>query len=445
MNLYLFIPLLFGLQVFYWLIARRSTKDLNTTEDYFLAGKNIRFFPLMMTFLATQVGGGLVIGASNEAYEFGWYVLFYPLGAALGLILLGLGLGRKLSEFKVTTVAQILETVYRSPLLKKIASILSIISLFMVLIGMILASSQFLGSLGLSSVPLFILFWAVVIIYTVQGGLKAVISTDIVQAVVFSAIFFLAFGFVLFSAPVSMPQIVPFELVSSKIYGWLLMPLLFMVIEQDMAQRCFAGKSGRVVSLAAFCSGIFTFIICFIPVFFGVYAKSIGLTVPANTSVLMTVIAKMTNPLIAALTGCAIIAAIISTATSLINAISSNITSDFLPKKNTLRVAKWITALICLSAILFSFYSKHVVDVLIVSYELSVSCLVVPIVIALFKKQGNFLSALLAILMGAIGFCLFRLYPIALPREVASVLLSLFGFVVGEWVARYRIRAIAEV
>ena len=32
---------------------------------------------------------------------------------------------------------------------------------------------------------------------------------------------------------------------SDKFCGWLLMPLLFMVIEQDMGQRCFAAKSWK--------------------------------------------------------------------------------------------------------------------------------------------------------------------------------------------------------
>src|SRR5947209_3139824 len=117
MNISIFICLLFGLQIFYWLIGRRASKSLKGKEDYFLAGKSVRFFPLMMTFLATQVGGGVVLGAANEAYVFGSPVLLYPLGVALGLILLGSGIGRKLAKFQVTTVAQIFDVVYQSVML----------------------------------------------------------------------------------------------------------------------------------------------------------------------------------------------------------------------------------------------------------------------------------------------------------------------------------------
>src|ERR1700733_14208846 len=104
MNISLFVSLLFSLQLFYWIIGRRASKNLNNKEDYFLAGKSVRLFPLMMTFLATQVGGGVILGAADEAYQFGWPVILYPLGAALGLILLGCGVGRKLAEFKVSTI-----------------------------------------------------------------------------------------------------------------------------------------------------------------------------------------------------------------------------------------------------------------------------------------------------------------------------------------------------
>jgi len=441
MNITLFISLLFGLQAIYWLIGRRASKNLKGHEDYFLAGKSVNFFPLMMTFLATQVGGGLVLGAADEAYQYGWPVLLLPLGSSLGLILLGIGLGRKLARFPVSTVAQILEIVYRSPVLKKIASLLSVVSLFMILVAQIIASSKFLVSIGFDNTPLFIAFWAIVILYTVQGGLKAVISTDIAQASVFSFVFLLGFGMVMIADPSSglqLPSMEQFASISSKFTGWLLMPMMFMVIEQDMGQRCFAGSSPRVVSRATLWAGIATMAICFVPVFFGVLAKTMGIEVAKGSSVLMAAVEHMTNSWVAAFVGCAILAAIISTSTSLINAISSNLSSDFMKNKEGVRFVRMVTAMISIAAIFFAFYFDNVVDMLIQSYELSVSCLFVPIVAALFiKKEGKLLSATLSILFGAAGFCLFRIFVVPFPQEVASIVLSLLGFGCGELLARY--------
>lgn len=449
MNISIFVSMLFCLQFFYWLVGRRASRNLKGKEDYFLAGKSVRLFPLMMTFLATQVGGGVILGAADEAYQFGWPVLLYPLGAALGLILLGSGIGRKLAGFQVSTVAQIFEVAYGSVMLRKIASALSVISLFMILVAQIIASNKFLVSLGFNNIPLFILFWSIVIIYTTQGGLRAVISTDIVQAAFFSSIFLLCFGFVLFFEPtislIQIPHLENFANVSSKLCGWLFMPLLFMVIEQDMGQRCFAGASPGIVSKASFLAGVCTMVICVVPVFFGALANVTGLEVPEGSSVLMAMIVKTTNPWITALVGCAVLAAIISTATSLINAISSNLSSDFklsfLQNIESMRVVKGITCLISIGAIFFAFYFDNIVDLLIHSYELSVSCLFVPVMMALFKRKGNFISACTAIILGAIGFVLFRIYPIDFPKEIISLLLSMLGYGVGEVVSKYRLEA----
>jgi solute:Na+ symporter, SSS family len=445
MNISLFIFLLFALQCFYWFVARRSSRQTQGKEDYFLAGRSVAFFPLMMTFLATQVGGGVVLGAAEEAYRFGWPVLLYPLGVALGLILLGSGIGRRLAGFGVSTVAHIFERVYGSTHLRKTASILSILSLFMVLVAQIIASSKFLVSLGFDSTFLFIVFWAIVILYTAQGGLRAVISTDMVQALVFSIVFLASFGYIFFfgHGAASLPTLQREHVaaVSSKFTGWLFMPLLCMLIEQDMGQRCFAGASGKIVSRAALWSGVALMLVCTVPVCIGMLAQSSGLQVPAGGSVLMTAITQMTGPWMSALVGCAVLAAIISTATSLINAISSNLLNDFqlswFRRVEPMRLVKAMTSAISIAAIFFAFYFTNIVDLLIQSYELSVSCLFVPIFIAFFKKQGSPLSAWMAITAGAIGFCLFRIYPIAFPKEIASILLSLSGYGLGELLMRY--------
>lgn len=435
MNITIFIAVLFILQLVCLAVASKYAKGLKSNEDYFLAGKGIKFFPLMMTFVATQVGGGLILGSAEEAYLYGWSVLFYPMGAALGLIALSLGIGRKLASFNVPTVAQIMEVAYGSALLKKIASLLSITSLFMIFVAQIIASKKFLLSVGVESEWVFIAFWSIVILYTVMGGLKAVVVTDVVQAAFFIIVFLICFLSTLASDQFAWRALTApeneFTLGSEKIVGWLFMPLFFMVIEQDMAQRCFAGDSGRTVTLATFVSGLITLAICSIPVFFGVLGNQQEIDIKTGASVFMTIIQVVSSPFVSALVGCAIIAAIISTADSLINAISSNLTLDFKQGLNV-STARLITTMIAVFGIVFSYAFDNIVDVLIQSYELSVSCLLVPIFIALFKKRGNTLSAALAMSMGMMGFIIFRIYPSDFSRELASILLSLIGFGIGE-------------
>ena len=436
MNIFFFSILLLLLQFLCFGVARKYAGKNKSQEDYFFAERKLSFFPLMMTFVATQVGGGLVLGSAEEAFRYGWSVLLYPLGATLGLLLLSLGVGQRLASFNVPTVASLFEKIYGSKGLRKIASLLSILSLFMIFIGQLVASRKFMVSLGVEGDLLFLAFWSIVILYTVFGGFKAVVATDIVQALFFLLVFSTALLWSLFSEGYTLQNLVlEAPAASDKWVGWLLMPLLFMVIEQDMAQRCFAADSRKTVSLAALSAGIATLLICAIPVFFGISAQADGLTPVPGSSVLMTFILGFSSSWIAPFIGVAILAAIISTADSLLNAVTSNISQDFFPSQKKVSFSQGITLGLGAFGLLASYFFTNVVDTLILSYELSVSSLFIPVFFALIKKKGHYLSGLLSVLFGALAFLLFHWISPPLGREVLSLLLSLLGFCLGELIS----------
>src|SRR5262249_40206907 len=147
-----------------------------------------------------------------------------------------------------------------------------------ILVAQIIASNKFMVSLGVENKLWFIGFWAIVIFYTAMGGLKAVVATDIIQAAFFALVFVFSFGLAAYSMDIPSLNIGleegGFSFESSKPYGWLLMPLLFMVIEQDMGQRCFAAESPKTVSKATLWAAAGTFILSLIPIYFGIAAKN---------------------------------------------------------------------------------------------------------------------------------------------------------------------------
>lgn len=439
MSIYFFLTLLCILQTIYWYVGKRAAQKVKEQKEYFLAKREVRTLPLMMTFIGAQVGGGLVLGASDAAYQYGWWVLLYPLGACLGLLALGLGIGKRLASFNTPTIAQILEEVYQSPGLKRLASLLSIISLFMILTAQFIASYTFLKAIGIGSFWVLIAFWGLIVSYTVRGGLRAVISTDMAQATLFSCVFFSSFAYLYFQnhLPSFTLSLATYDLSSTKLIGWLLMPFLYMLVEQDMGQRCFAADSPKTVSRAAIGAMMATLLICIVPITFGVMARAKGLIIPEGASTLMTAVSYATNPWISACVGCAVLAAVVATSTSLINAISSNLALDFsfFHKQNNLRTAKMITFSIASGALVFALFCHDIVGTLIQSYELFVSGLFVPIFIALFKRKGNFISAFLSIAFGISSFVLFKWVDCPIPAGIANPLISLLGFSLGEmWV-----------
>lgn len=296
-------------------------------------------------------------------------------------------------------------------------------------------------SVGVPSEGVFIGFWIIVIMYTALGGMKAVVVTDIIQAFYFIVTFGVCFFWASWTDGWSLSETLAtegrgLEPSFDRLASWLLMPLFFMIIEQDMAQRCFAAASGKIVTTATLVAGGITMAFCTIPVFFGVTAQLAGIEIKPGASVLMTMVQNLSSPILAAFVGCAILAAIISTADSLINAVSSNISQDFFPEKTNIRVAQAISVILSLLGIYFSYFFTNIVDILIQSYELSVSCLLVPVFAALFRPKGSKESAALAMSFGLIGFFLFRYFPPPLPRELLSLLLSAIGFALGARLSR---------
>ncbi len=341
-----------------------------------------------------------------------------------------------MAQFPVSTIAQLFEVAYNSSLLKKIASALSILSLFLVLITQVLAMKKLMVSLGVSSEALFLFFWGIVILYTVMGGFNAVVATDVVQALFFIAAFAIALVSLYWTQQTlawgdfSFPEQGGGEVVSYA--SWILMPLLFMILSQDMGQRCFSARSGNVVSLASAGAAILLFVVCLIPIGFGVLGKAWGIPIPEGGSALLAVVGATTSPVVTAIVGAGLLAAIISTADSLLNAIASNVTQDFVWKRGgTILFSRTISAVRGLGALILSYAFTNIVGLMVVSYELSVSCLVVPVIGALFRKHNTAIPAFCAIVGGVIGFLLFRFWIPPLPREIATVLLSSFAYGLG--------------
>jgi SSS family solute:Na+ symporter len=282
-------------------------------------------------------------------------------------------------------------------------------------------------------------FWAVVFIYTMWGGLGGIASIDIVQA----SFFLLVFGASLFlllqgdfaSAPNAEILTLGEQLDSSTWVAWFLMPCLFMLIEQDMAQRCFSAKSPAVVKWAALGSAALVFLVSIVPITFGLLGKANNFVVPPGQSVFITLVKAMTSPELSAAVACAVMMAIISTAVSLIHSISSNLTQDFRLAagggKKQVAISKIATLSIGFAALFVSSYFENIVGVLIQSYELSVVCLFVPVLASLLKKQQSALPAAFAISFGAVTFVLFRIIDAPLPREVLEIAASALGFGLG--------------
>lgn len=432
MNTILFVCILATLACIYLFIGKLTAEGEQNNEEYFLGGRKLGFFSLTMTLLATQIGGGALIGASEEAFQRGWVGILYSCGLCLGLLLLACGFGAELRKLNLSTMAEIFEVKYQSRTLRKVASLLSVLSLFFILVASGLAVRKFLISLGLDQTSLYLGFWCVVILYTVMGGLKAVVYTDIVQTLFFIGCLIGTFFCSLASVSDFSSLLHPPALTSGQSIpwtSWLLMPLLFVLTAQDMGQRCFSARSPKTVSIATATAAIIVLLFSLIPVYFGILGKELGLTVAPGGSVLLTAVEASTSSTVLTFFACAVLMAIISTADSLLCSISSNLAFDF--TKFEQKTSQGITFLVGMLAVGFSYAFENVVPVMVGAYEAYLSVLFVPITMAVIVKNPNRHSATLSMLLGAIGFAFFQVYETNLPKELINLGLSYGGYFIG--------------
>ena len=438
----LFFSVLALFSAILFIIGFIASRKITTVTDYFLADRNLGTLPVLFTLIATQLGGGMLLGTAQDAYITGIYGILYTLGIVGGFLLLACGIAGRLQTFNVGTTAQLFETQYNSPGLRKFAALLSIVTMSGILIGQVIGAKALMSSLGFFSEPLFILFWCMVIAYTMIGGLHAVVFTDMFQVLFIIILFSSIFLYTIIQDPAaafalikSQKQFSHATVSNSLILRTIFFPMLFALIEQDLAQRFFASKSKRVATVAAFGAALFIIGFALIPIYFGMQAQLLGLTILPNQSPLIPVLQLFTSDLVLALATVAIIAAITSTADSLLCAISSvfayNFNPTFLPI-SSLNRSKLITVTVGIGALLASYCAPHnIIHILIESYEISVSCLLVPLLFCYFIPRVKRNAALGGVLGGLGGLLLFKFYTPCVPKEILTLLLSLAGYIIG--------------
>jgi len=432
---WLFFSLLGGFGIVYLLIGRREAKRVQGNDAYFLGGRSLGIFSLALTLYATQFGGGTLMGAAEEAYAKGWIVLLYPLGVSLGFLALAVGFGAKLRSWGLTTVAELFEKVYGSKKLRKLVSLISMGTMFFILVGQGVAARKLFGALGVDTPYLFLGFWTLLILYTVAGGLKAVVYTDAIKALFILGVLVVVALFATGGLAGASLAPRPLEAASAPLpwVGWLLMPLLFMLFEQDTAQRCFAAKSARAVTVSGVLAAVLLFLSSGFGIAFGIVAGRLGLPMTASKGILIEVVEHLTSPVVSTFFAVAIVMVILSTADSLLCSVASNLVFDFpvsngIQEKKRVFLSQALTFLIGVAAMSCSLFFDRILPLLIQSYEFSVCTLVVPVVMALFLKRPRLAAALAAMSAGALGFFLFRLWESPIPGEIAAMALSLAAF-----------------
>jgi len=156
-----------------------------TSEGYFLAGRNLNWVMVGAALFASNISTIHLVGLSASGYNEGLVWGNFEWMATLTLILLSLIFAPFYFKSKISTLPEFMEKRYSSSS-RTVLAFMSILGALFVHIGMSLYAGAVVFNVffGVDVMLSIILISVVTAIYTVVGGLKAVVITETIQSVI---------------------------------------------------------------------------------------------------------------------------------------------------------------------------------------------------------------------------------------------------------------------
>lgn len=432
-------------------------KSNKSDEDYYVGGRGMSAGHIGLSVVATDVGGGFSIGLGGLGFTMGlsgsWMLFTGLIGAWLSAVLLIPKVYPIARKKKLLSFPQAIKHYYN----KEVAIVAGIISLIgyigfsssQILAGAKLASATFPATISINQAVL--LMGVIAVLYTVIGGIKAVIYTDTVQWIVLMIGLVgigIPYGYCYIGGIEAIHKYLGAEMMSlsnvslSDIFNWLITIVPIWFVGMTLYQRIYAAKDEKTAIKAWKIAGLFEWpIMAFMGVVLGLFAKvaflqgsfaALGFPASSALDAEMGLPMFLRNMLPVGLMGLmlsAYFSAIMSTADSCIMAASGNLMTDivgyFKPKlSNSLVLSQVLTLGIGIFAILLATQMQSVLELMLYSYAFMVSGLFIPVLAMLFVKDLKPAAAIASMIGGGMTTLILILSQVPLPFGLDA---NLFG------------------
>ena len=411
-----------------------SKKIKGDAINYIVAGRGLLLPLAAATLMAQSVDANATLGNTDLASEFGfWAGASLPLGLALCLFLTGAFFAKPMNRLKLITLGDFYRLKYGRTV-EVIASLLMVLSFSFLLAGNLVAGGYlfqtFMGTsyaVGVFSIA------AVVLVYTVAGGLFAVAYTDAIQVVIaligsLALIGYIGSNFGLVipegTGPFAFEQLTNPDAGSLVNWATLLALGIGDIVAIDFMERVFAADTPETAQKACFIGCIGTIIIGvpFSIVALGAPAILEQAGVTADGPVLYALLQNVVPPLLSFVIIAAILSASLSTGDGAILGTSSVIAQNIFGVRhshNSVGADRllWITRLmalpITLMGIFFALRVPATGMLLLLAFDLGFAGLVVPLAGGLWWSGATREGALACIILGSLTrLVLFVLMPV---------------------------------
>lgn len=385
-------------------------------EEFSVAGKNQGLKNVLLSLLSTMVGASATIGVADRVYQIGFCAFWWLGVGAIGLLLQGCFLSKKIRELNANTLPDI-----ACKTIGKKAAILVATIIVISWIGIIAA--QFVSVSKIIQIlfdghydKIVILIAGIVILYTVVGGQLSVVKTDVIQSI-FILLGIIASFVYLYAVIGGERQIVfqHIQFLSSdfSIFQWII--LLFITggsyfMGPDIISRNLMSKDKNIARKAVLIASLGLFFFSLIITFISMWAYySIDVTKEMNPLIYLM---KEVLPLpISILLFIALVFTLISSAdTCLINA-ATIIEHDLIGRKNINRIRLFIL-LIGITALWIALERTDIIGLLLNAYSIYAPGIVFPLTVAIFFHKIReinqtlwFVSVIVGSLMGILYSC----------------------------------------
>lgn len=416
-----------------------------SNDDYYVGGRSMSAGHIGLSVVATDVGGGFSIGLGGLGFVMGlsgsWMLFTGLIGAWVSAVFLIPKVYPIAKEHSFLTFPQSLAHHYNA----KVALMAGIISL----IGYIgFTSSQILAGAKLASATFpaisinkaVLIMGVIAVIYTVIGGIKAVIYTDTIQWIILMVGLIgigIPIGFIEIGGWAAIRATLPVSFMSLTnlsfidFFNWVITIVPIWFVGMTLYQRIYACKDEETAKMAWKIAGLFEYpTMAFMGVALGLFSRVAfeqGMFSSIGYSPGMEMDAELGLPLLLrtilpvglmGLMMSAYFSAIMSTADSCLMAASGNLTTDILgyfKRSTTIKSTQLITFLIGGLAIVLAMMMQNVLALMLYSYAFMVSGLLVPVLGSLLLKKPSSKAALYSMIAGGGTTLLLILSKVELP------------------------------
>lgn len=420
-NNMLYLGVTVGFMVVLAIIGIMISRGVKSSEDWMVAGKSLGKIPMAGTYFATIVSATSIMSYMGYYYLNGWPGWWNAAGTLMTSFLACLYFARKVRQSECNTLPEFIEKRY-SRSFSIVASLLVVLCCTALLSNQITGATIILQSFSnWSTVTCCFVLLAVFIVFTCIGGMKAVAWTDTVCSLVIIvgvwliAVQFLAKvgGFGAMNAGIAAvnPEFVQgfsVKIPPMTALSWVITWGICNFGAPQFVARFMSAESPEVASKSQGITGI-GLLLFYVPlVLIGLCGILIHPGIEKQDQVFTTLVMTEVNPFTGAIMLAAVVAAIISTADSLLLLVATTFTHDFYCKvksnvsdKEELMVSRLSTLVFGIGAVVLTFFINDTIQTFQAkAVTLMGSALAVTTMVGVAYKRANKYSAIAAAVCG---------------------------------------------